>query len=207
MSAMVRELAAWNGFCLSCHDSRPLSLLETGARGLRAWWAGTGVEDRTLDLTCRICGHLEPVYATEQEDAAYDATLVRWPDSAMDFSIIPAAFAEKARLWTDPAAEVLPEAVVPGAVVPEAVVPETRRQATARQEPVAPEAVVPEVVVPPALQPAAALDVGRPGTQQVELRAPITPTIRRTVLARPRVLPTDPLPVELLGAGPLPVAA
>jgi hypothetical protein len=72
---------AWHdGYCVSCDDEQPLVVTEHGPRGLRAWLAGVGREDRTLSYTCRVCGQCEQVPLTEAEDDAYGATLLCWPD-------------------------------------------------------------------------------------------------------------------------------
>ncbi len=73
--------ATWSGYCAGCHtDARPLLLLQHGARGLRAWLAGVGPDDRSLSYCCGVCGRVEFVPASEAEDRAYDLTLPRWPD-------------------------------------------------------------------------------------------------------------------------------
>jgi hypothetical protein len=81
-SAMTshRVLTRWTGFCPSCPEERPLLLVSHGPHGLRAWLSGAGPEDRTLSYSCGVCGRSEHVPATEEEDAAYDATLARWSD-------------------------------------------------------------------------------------------------------------------------------
>jgi hypothetical protein len=75
-----RVITSWTGFCASCPVEQPLLLVETGPHGLRGWLSGAGPEDRTLSYACAVCGRVEHVPASEEEDAAYDATLVRWPD-------------------------------------------------------------------------------------------------------------------------------
>lgn len=79
-----RVITAWTGFCASCPVEQPLLLVQTGPHGLRGWLAGAGAEDRSLSYACAVCGRVEHVPATEEEDAAYDATLVRWPDWVED---------------------------------------------------------------------------------------------------------------------------
>src|SRR4051812_25597002 len=75
-----RVITSWTGFCASCPEEQPLLLVESGPHGLRGWLSGAGAEDRTLSYSCAVCGRVEHVPATEEEDAAYDATLTRWPD-------------------------------------------------------------------------------------------------------------------------------
>jgi len=79
-STQHRVLARWTGFCASCPEESPLLLVATGPHGLRGWLSGGGSEDRTLSYSCAVCGRVEHVPATEEEDAVYDASLVRWPD-------------------------------------------------------------------------------------------------------------------------------
>ena len=78
---MYFPLTTFEGYCVSCDTERPLVVIEHGARGVRAWLAGTGHEDRTLSHTCRVCGRNEHVPLTEAADAEYDLTLRRWPDT------------------------------------------------------------------------------------------------------------------------------
>lgn len=91
-------IAWYDGYCAQCSTDMPLVLVEHGPRGLRAWLSGVGHEDRTLSYCCRVCGRDEHVPATEAEDADYDLTLRRWPDT---FLPVPA-----------PEVIVLPEPVV-----------------------------------------------------------------------------------------------
>lgn len=79
-SSQHRVLARWTGFCASCPEETPLLLVATGPHGFRAWLAGGSQEDTTLSYTCAVCGRVEHVPASEEEDAIYDASLVRWPD-------------------------------------------------------------------------------------------------------------------------------
>lgn len=79
------------GYCASCDTERPLIVVEHGPRGLRGWLAGIGPEDRTLSHTCRLCGRVEHVPLTEAEDAEYDLTLLRWPDTFLPaLHLVPA---------------------------------------------------------------------------------------------------------------------
>jgi hypothetical protein len=66
----VKVLACWDGWCSPCGDDRPLTLLETGRRGLRSWLHGIGSEDRELTLTCRVCGQWQSVPQHEEDDPA-----------------------------------------------------------------------------------------------------------------------------------------
>src|SRR3954454_24397808 len=75
-----RVITSWTGFCASCPVEQPLLLVQSGPHGLRGWLSGAGPEDRTLSHVCAVCGRVEHVPATEEEDASYDAPLVRWPD-------------------------------------------------------------------------------------------------------------------------------
>ena len=81
MAPHARLLARWTGYCASCHEESPLLLVSTGPHGVRAWLSGAGPEDRELSYACAVCGRVEHVPADEEADAAYDATLARWPDA------------------------------------------------------------------------------------------------------------------------------
>jgi hypothetical protein len=74
----VKLLARWNGWCDPCEVERPLVLTETGQRGLRAWLRGVGYEDRTMTLTCGVCG--------EWQDVAHDEPDVDAPTPAPSIS-------------------------------------------------------------------------------------------------------------------------
>lgn len=52
----VKLLARWDGWCDPCATERPLLLTARGEFGPRAWLGGVGMEDRTLVLTCAVCG-------------------------------------------------------------------------------------------------------------------------------------------------------
>lgn len=78
----VGRVASWDGFCLPCgQDDRPLVLTRSGASGLRAWVAGTGDDERTLLLTCRVCGQWQVVPLREEDDpeVVVDAPVVAAP--------------------------------------------------------------------------------------------------------------------------------
>ena len=79
-SSVYLTVATYDGYCSSCDDVRPLAVLEHGPRGLRAWLAGHGPEDRALSYTCLLCGRCEQVPLTDAEDQEYAATLPTWPD-------------------------------------------------------------------------------------------------------------------------------
>lgn len=64
----VKVLASWDGWCSPCGQDRPLTLLEVGPRGLRAWLRGIGAEDRELTLACRVCGTSQHVPQHEEDD-------------------------------------------------------------------------------------------------------------------------------------------
>lgn len=65
----VGRVASWDGYCLPCgREDRPLVLTRSGATGLRAWVAGIGDEDRSLLLTCRVCGGWQVVPLREEDD-------------------------------------------------------------------------------------------------------------------------------------------
>lgn len=65
----VGRVASWDGYCLPCdREDRPLVLTRSGAAGLRAWLAGIGDDERTLLLTCRVCGEWQVVPLREQDD-------------------------------------------------------------------------------------------------------------------------------------------
>ena len=69
----VKLLAAWDGWCDPCASERPLVLVEIGPRGLRSWLHGVGSEDRTLSLTCRVCGQWQLVPQLEEDDEPVEA--------------------------------------------------------------------------------------------------------------------------------------
>ncbi len=81
----VALIASWIGYCADCHaDDRRLLLVQRGPRGVRAWLAGVGPDNRSLSYCCSVCGRVEFVPATEAEDRAYDLALPRWPDWATE---------------------------------------------------------------------------------------------------------------------------
>ena len=112
---MYFPLTTFEGYCASCETERPLLVIEHGARGFRAWLAGSGHEDRTLSHTCRVCGRNEHVPLTEAEDEAYDLTLRRWPDTFL----LDAPTLELQ--WEAPAALAQAAQVVPAAPAASAV--------------------------------------------------------------------------------------
>lgn len=63
----VKRLARWTGWCDPCETERPLVLTEAGERGVRAWLRGIGHEDRTLRLTCCVCGEWQDVPPVEED--------------------------------------------------------------------------------------------------------------------------------------------
>lgn len=63
----VKRLARWTGWCGPCETERPLVLTEAGERGIRAWLRGIGHEDRTLRLTCCVCGQWQDVPPAEED--------------------------------------------------------------------------------------------------------------------------------------------
>ena len=65
----VKRVAAWTGWCDPCETERPLVLTETGERGIRAWLRGIGAEDRSLTLTCLVCGEWQEVPFDEADVA------------------------------------------------------------------------------------------------------------------------------------------
>jgi hypothetical protein len=67
----VKLLARWDGWCDPCETERPLALTESGDHGLRAWLRGVGAEDRSLTLTCGVCGEWQSV-PHEEDDLAWD---------------------------------------------------------------------------------------------------------------------------------------
>ena len=69
----VKVLARWNGWCDPCDVDRPLLLAEHGPRGVGAWLHGVGIEDRTLHLTCGVCGQWQAVPQLEEDDPLTDA--------------------------------------------------------------------------------------------------------------------------------------
>jgi hypothetical protein len=100
------------GYCAGCADERPLVVLEHGPRGLRAWLAGIGAEDRALSYACLVCGRTEHVPLTEAEDAEYDATLPRWADPLPALVVVPspprAVVRPQVRIITLPAGDLTP---------------------------------------------------------------------------------------------------
>lgn len=108
---MYHLLTRWNGYCAGCATERPLALVEAGPRGLRAWLAGIGPDDRALSYCCGVCGRVEHVPLTEAEDAEHDATLPRWPDLDLTAPAVPAALPQQrpvVRVLTLPVAPVSP---------------------------------------------------------------------------------------------------
>jgi hypothetical protein len=87
-TAVHFPLAFYDGYCADCDTERPLVLVEHGPRGLRAWLAGVGADDRALTYCCRLCGRNEHVPLTEAEDAEYDATLPTWPDTEFEQPLV-----------------------------------------------------------------------------------------------------------------------
>ena len=70
----VKRVASWTGWCDPCETERPLVLTETGERGIFAWLRGIGPEDRSLTLTCRVCGEWQLVpYDEADVDEAIEA--------------------------------------------------------------------------------------------------------------------------------------
>ncbi|MCU1592996.1 MAG: hypothetical protein JWO12_388 [Frankiales bacterium] len=84
LTSLYATITTHDGYCNGCcddvTDERPLMVMARGPRGLRAWLAGVGAEDRALSYTCLTCGRVEHVPHTEAEDDEYAATLVTWPD-------------------------------------------------------------------------------------------------------------------------------
>ena len=99
---MYFPLAHYDGYCVSCDTEQPLVLVEHGPRGLRAWLAGIGPEDRSLSYCCRVCGRTEHVPLTEEEDAEHDATLLRWPDTFLSVAPDVVELPEVPALVVDP---------------------------------------------------------------------------------------------------------
>lgn len=107
MTDSCKVLATWNGYCADCERDRPLVLVERGCFGVAAWLRGLGSEDRSLRYTCRVCGQVEHVPATEAEDARYDASLLRWSDRDLAAEVAAlerAAAAARAEETGDPLA-------------------------------------------------------------------------------------------------------
>lgn len=74
----VGRVASWDGYCLPCgREDRPLVLTRSGATGLRAWIAGIGDDERTLLLTCRVCGEWQVVPLREEDDPEVVVEVVR----------------------------------------------------------------------------------------------------------------------------------
>jgi hypothetical protein len=109
-------IAHHDGYCAGCHDERPLVVMEHGPRGLRAWLAGLGAEDRELSYCCLLCGRTEHVPHTEAEDAEYEATLVTWHDWMPVTEPVMPVLVETATVVLDPV-DIAPEPVP--AVVPQ----------------------------------------------------------------------------------------
>jgi hypothetical protein len=86
----VKLLARWNGWCDPCETERPLVLTETGEHGLRAWLRGVGAEDRTLTLTCGVCGEWQDVPFDEddiEEEVAASAAVALQPLGAHQVTV------------------------------------------------------------------------------------------------------------------------
>jgi hypothetical protein len=121
-------LAVFDGYCASCSTERPLVVIEHGPRGVSAWLAGVGPEDRTLSHTCRVCGRNEHVPLTEAEDEEYDHTLPRWPDTVL--ADVPAPVrVEVSESYAPPAGDVFAAAALHLLATPQepAVVPVARK--------------------------------------------------------------------------------
>jgi hypothetical protein len=73
----VKLLARWTGWCDPCETERPLILTESGERGLRAWLRGVGAEDRSLTLTCAVCGEWQAVPYDEDDETGTVAAAAR----------------------------------------------------------------------------------------------------------------------------------
>ena len=66
---VVRHVARWQGWCTPCQsEQRPLVLTRSGPGGVRSWLAGLDDDDRTLLLTCVVCGDWQVVPAREEDD-------------------------------------------------------------------------------------------------------------------------------------------
>ncbi|MDX6217504.1 MAG: hypothetical protein QOG99_3088 [Frankiales bacterium] len=157
-----RVITSWTGFCASCPAEQPLLLVSHGPHGVRAWLSGAGHEDRTLSYACSVCGRVEFVPATEDEDVYYDATLARWPDwieEAFEPVLVTAPFVP----------------LVEGDVFALAAV-----SLTAHPEPVAPQ-----------LAAVASVPASAPVSVPVSVPAPRSPAVRVVTMPLQRVSPTD----------------
>ncbi len=117
----VGRVASWNGYCLPCgREDRPLVLTRSGASGLRAWVAGIGDDERTLLLTCRVCGDWQIVPLREEDD----------PEIAVAEALGAAAPVAPVMAMTRPAAAAVPAAVRPPSrrTAPAAVAISTRER-------------------------------------------------------------------------------
>jgi hypothetical protein len=145
----VKLLATWDGWCDPCGTERPLVLVEIGPRGVRAWLGGVGTEDRTLHLTCRVCGQWQAVPQLEEDDELAPIEQLEAPSTPVAYdplaiartSVRTAGFDGTVSTPTDPparrasdAAPAKPEA--PAAEVADAVA-ETAAETPAELETVA----------------------------------------------------------------------
>jgi hypothetical protein len=65
----VTRVACWDGWCSPCErEDRPLVLTRSGLTGVLPWLSGLGDDDRTLLLTCRVCGQWQVVPRREEDD-------------------------------------------------------------------------------------------------------------------------------------------
>ncbi len=200
---MHHALAFYDGFCADCHVDMPLVLIERGPRGVRAWLAGIGSEDRALTYTCRVCGRNEHVPLTEAEDVVYDATLATWPDTV--FALPTYAGADAAYddypeyslptvAWQPVAGDVFAQAALQLATAPVLAPAEFVEQAPV----FAPAAALVEQA--PVFAPAAALVEQAPVAEPLVAVVPERrrPLVRRVdALPRQRVYATDGLPLSL----------
>jgi hypothetical protein len=157
-----RVITSWTGFCASCPAEQPLLLVSHGPHGVRGWLSGAGHDDRTLSYACSVCGRVEFVPATEEEDVDYDATLARWPDwveEAFEPVLVTAPFVP----------------LVEGDVFALAAV-----SLTAHPEPVAPQ-----------LAAVASVPASAPVSVPVSVPAPRSPAVRVVTMPLQRVSPTD----------------
>jgi hypothetical protein len=155
----VKRLARWTGWCDPCEIERPLVLTEAGERGVRAWLRGIGPEDRTLTLTCVVCGSWQdvPHYEDEPVDTA-EPVVVELAETVEIAETVVAEVAETVVIEATETVETT-EAAAPEVPTPAVVAARPLGFRHAIVTPAAEDSPYPAASIPvPRLQPADSLD-------------------------------------------------